>query len=218
MKKDTKNIKEFVWKMIDTDISLKKNISKEIINIRALANYIIKTQKINASLDAVISAIRRYKLSATKKEDDKSVYNLLKQARINTRTKMASILLKRTDEVKTNLGRPDKIIDYQSHEIIRVIEGKEVLTLLFDRKNFEKIINMFPKKAILRTHKEVGMLEIDYPLDLEKTPGVFNIISNELAQNNISIIDAVMSSNEHILIVDENNLIKSFEIVYNLSK
>ncbi len=183
-----------------------------------MANYIIKTQKINASLDAVISAIRRYKLSATKKEDDKSVYNLLKQARINTRTKMASILLKRTDEVKTKLGRPDKIIDYQSHEIIRVIEGKEALTLIFDRKNFEKIISTFPKKAILRTHKEVGMLEIDYPLELEKTPGVFNIISSELAQNNISIIDAVISSNEHIIIVEENNLLKSFELIYNLSK
>jgi len=61
-------------------------------------------------------------------------------------------------------------------------------------------------------------LEISYPKDLEKTPGVFFIIANELAQNNISIVDALISSSEHILVVDENDVVRAFDLIYNLIK
>ncbi len=216
MKKKVSNIREFVWKIIDTDISIKKNLSKGLINMRSLANYIIETQKINASLDSVISAIRRYNLMPQTKEDSHSVYNVLKQARINTKTKMSSIFLKRTDEVKAKLGRPDKLIDYQSHETIRVLEGSEALTLVIDRKNLDKIQNIFPKRAVLGVNKNVGMVEISYPRLLKRTPGVFSVIYNELAENNISIVDALISSEEHILLVDEDKLLKAFELIYHL--
>ena len=216
MRKKVPNIREFVWKIIETDISVKKNLSRGLVNVRALASYIIETQKIDASLDSVISAIRRYNLMPHAKEDIHSVYNVLKQARINTKTKMASLFLKRTDEVKTKLGRPDKLIDYQSHETIRILEGSQALTLVFDRKNLEKIQSIFSNSVILGVNKNVGMVEISYPKILKKTPGVFSVIYNELAENNISIIDALISSEEHILLVDEDKLLKAFELIYNL--
>jgi aspartokinase len=60
------------------------------------------------------------------------------------------------------------------------------------------------------------MIEIDYPRILKKTPGVFSVIYNELAENNISIIDALISSNEHILVIDEEKLLTAFEHIYEL--
>ena len=62
------------------------------------------------------------------------------------------------------------------------------------------------------------MLELSYSKDLEKTPGVFFIIANELAQNDISIIDALISASEHIIVVDEKDITKAFELVYRLVK
>ncbi|MAH33002.1 hypothetical protein CL615_01285 [archaeon] len=209
------NIREFVWKIIETDISLKKDLNRGIINVRSLAKHILDEQKITASLDSVISAIRRYE-KAPKNKETYSVYRTLNHARIATRTKMSSLLLKRTDDVKTKLGRPDKLIDYQGHEIIRVLEGSQALTIVFDRKNFEKIKTIFPKSVILEENKKVGMIEIDYPRILKKTPGVFSVIYNELAENNISIIDALISSNEHILVIDEEKLLTAFEHIYEL--
>jgi hypothetical protein len=212
------NIHSFVWKIIDTDISLKKDISRDLINVRKLANYIIKSQKLDASVDSVISAIRRYKVSIIKKEDQQSAYEMLKRAKLSIRTKMVSLELKRTDEIKTKLGRPDKLADYMEHDTIRILEGFNTLTLIFDQKNIDKITNHFSKKNVLNISKAVGMLEISYPKDLEKTPGVFFIIANELAQNNISIVDALISSSEHILVVDENDVVRAFDLIYNLIK
>ena len=216
--KKASNVKEIVWKLIDTDISLKKDLGRNIINTRALAKYIISNYKIDAGIDAAISAVRRYQINPEKKEESFSVYDVLKQARIATRTKMASLLLKRTDEVKTKLGRPDKLIDYQGHETIRVLEGSQAMTLVFDRKNFDKLKSMFSHSAILEENKKVGMIEIEYPRILKKTPGVFSIIYNELAENNISIIDALISPNEHILVVEEEKLLHAFQLIYDLCK
>src|SRR3989338_7438340 len=216
--KDTSSIHSFVWKIIDTDISLKKELSRDLINVRKLANYIIKTQKIGASLDSVISAIRRYKSSGIKKREEQSAYDILKQAKLSVRTQMVSLELKRTDEVKTQLGRPDKLVEYQEHDTVRVLEGSNTVTLIFDRKNTDKIISQFPKKNILHVTKNVGMLELSYSKDLEKTPGVFFIIANELAQNDISIIDALISASEHIIVVYETGITRAFDLIYALVK
>src|SRR3989344_3609150 len=210
------NTRELVWRFIDTDISLKKDLSRKIINVRSLANHIIDSQKISASLDAVISAIRRYNLDTKKHEDAGSIHSVLKQARVAIKTKMSSLLLKRTDFVKTKLGRPDKLMDFQGHDVIRVLEGSEALTLVFDQKNFEKIKSAFPKEVILEENRKVGMVEIEYPRILKKTPGVFSIIYNELAENEISIIDALISSNEHILLIEEDKLTRAFELIQKL--
>ena len=216
--KKIQNIREVVWKIIDTDISLKKDLLRGIINVRSLAKYIIGTQNIDASLDAVISAIRRHDKGQENKGESYSVYDVLKQARISTRTNMSSLLLKRTDDVKTRLGRPDKLIDYPGHETIRVLEGAQALTLIFDRKNFEKMKSLFTERVILEENKKVGMIEINYPRILKKTPGVFLIVFNELAENGISVIDSLMSSNEHIILVEEEKLLKAFELIYDLCK
>ncbi len=213
-----KNVNESVWKFIDTDLSIKKDLGRKIINSRKLAQYISSSQKIDASLDAVISAIRRYNFSAVKKEETHSVHNVIKQAKVSIKTKMSSLLLKRTDFVKTKLGRPDKLMDFQGHDIIRILEGSQALTIVFDQKNFDKIKSLFPKEVILEENKKVGMVEIEYPRILKKTPGVFSIIYNELAENDISIIDALISSNEHILIMEEEKLIKAFDLIYNLCR
>jgi hypothetical protein len=212
------NIREKVWNYLDSEISIKKDLSRNIINTRSLANYIISNQKINANVDAVISAIRRYSKDPETKEETLSVHRTLSQGRISTRTKMSSLLLKRTDAVKTALGRPDRLMEFQGHDVVRVLEGSEALTIVIDQKNLEKVKSIFQKSTILEENKEVGLIEIIYPRILKKTPGVFSVIYNELAESNISIIDALITSNEHILVIEEEKLMKAFDLIYNLCK
>ncbi len=210
------NIREFVWKIIDTDISLKKDLSRSLINVRSLANYLISKHKVNISLDSVISAIRRYPTSPEKKRDSSEVYSLLKQAKIRTITKMASISLKKNEETTLKLGEALPNVNFEIGEVLRVLEGAKLFKIIIDKKSFDKMYASFGKKNIVEYDKNIGMIEISYPDVLKKTPGVFSAISGELGQNDISIIDALIISNEHIIVVDEKDLLKAFEIVYNL--
>jgi len=216
MRKKPENIREFVWKIIDTDLALKKDLSRKILNVRSLAKYIIDTFKVNLSLDSVISAIRRYPKEAVGKQDKSQVYSILKQAKIRSITKMASISLKKNEETTQKLGFILPKVDFESGEILRIIEGAKLFKIIIDKKSFDKMQSVFRKTDILNYNKGIGMVELVYPNVLTKIPGVFSAISTELGSNNISIIDALIISNEHIIIVDEKDLLKAFEILYNL--
>ena len=216
MPKKIENIREYIWKIIDTDLALKKDLSRQIINVRSLAKYILDTYKVNLSLDSIISAIRRYPTTPEKKHDKNEVYNLLKQAKIRSITKMASISLKKNEETTRKLGEILPKVDFESGEILRIIEGAKLFKIIIDKKSFDKMSSNFRKSDMIGYNKGIGMVELVYPETLAKTPGVFASISTELGSNNISIIDALIISNEHIIVVDEKDLLKAFEILYNL--
>ena len=210
------NIREFVWKVIDTDISLKKDISRNIINVRALAKYIVDKYKLGASIDSVISAIRRYHASPEKKTNIGEAYSLLKQAKIKTITKMASLSLKKNEDVTKKLGKVLPEINFEVGEVLRVLEGSKLFKIIINQNSFSKMHDLFGKNNIIESNKKIGMIEMVYPNALQKTPGVFSAVSTELGENDISIIDALVCSNEHIIIVDEKDLLKAFEILYNM--
>lgn len=216
MVKKPENIRQFVWQIIDTDLSLKKDLSRNLINVRALANYIVDKYKADISLDSIISAIRRYPISPEKKHDSSEAYRLLKQAKIRTITKMASISLKKNEETTLKLGEVLPKVNFEIGEVLRVLEGAKLFKIIIDKKSFDKMYSAFGKKNIIEYDKNIGMIELSYPDVLKKTPGVFSAISGELAGNDISIIDALIISNEHIIVVDEKDLLKAFEILYTM--
>jgi hypothetical protein len=210
------NIREFIWKVIDTDVALKKDLGREIVNVRALANYIIRENKLNVTIDSVVSAVRRYQVQPSNKIEASKVYSLLKQAKISTVTKISSLTLKKSEPVHEKIAKILPETDYTAGEILRVLEGSKIFKIIFDQKNFQKMIEFFGRQNIVESNMKLGMIEMIYPDILQKTPGVFSVISNELAENDISIVDALICSNEHIIIIDEKNLLKAFDIVYNL--
>lgn len=212
------NIREFVWKAIDMDISLKKDISRGVINARALANYLIDIYKLKVSIDSVISAIRRYNAGTEKKTDVGIVYELLKKAELRTLTKMAVISAKKNEDATAKLGMLLPKVDFEAGETLRVLEGAKQYRLIVNRKSYERTIELFGRKNIIEMSRNIGMIEMVYPDILKKTPGVFSVISTELAQNDISIIDALICANEHIIVVDDKDLLKAFAIVAELCR
>ena len=223
-KKDTysghmkpENVNEFIQHELNKDQSIKKDLKRKVINIRGLANHLKEHHKLETSLDAIISAIRRFSRNLPEEKLQNKTYALLKQAKLTMKTKMALITLKRADEVKTVLGRPDKIVDYQQHDTIRVLEGSKTYQFIIDRKNLENLKQQFPKRNILHENNNVGMIEITYPEDLVKTPGVFSLISQELAQHDISISAALIGTQEHIIVVNDDQVLKAAELIYHLS-
>lgn len=210
------NVREFVWKVIDTDLALKKDISRGILNTRAVANYLIQNYKIDSSIDAVISAIRRYNVTERKGLPD--VYSILRKAEIRTITKMASLSLKKNEDVTKKLSEILPNIDYEGGEVLRVLEGSKMFKIVFDKKSFSKMHESFKRSDIIDSNKNISMVEMVYPKELERVPGVFSVVSNELASHDISIIDALICSNEHIIVVDEKDVLRAFELLYNLCR
>ncbi len=212
----TKNINREVWRYLDNHTTIKKNLADELINVRALAKKIIKELHMSCSLNAVITAIRRYHLDIKEKDQLKNIYCLLKKSKISTQTKLASILLRKNETIRNKLAKLYQKIDFQGGDTLRIFEVNKYIKIIIDEKTLKETKEIFNQKEIVNLEKNLGELTIIYDTDITKTPGVFAYLSNELAANNISIIDSMICYSEHLIIIQEKELKKAFQVVFEL--
>ena len=109
---DDKNIVKNVWNFLDRTLCIGRNISNGLINIRGLAKYLIKEEKIDATLDTVVSAIRRYNLDAHGKIFSNARKSIQKITAISTRSPLANISVAKDAEVQNALPKLFSIIHY----------------------------------------------------------------------------------------------------------
>jgi predicted regulator of amino acid metabolism with ACT domain len=212
------NIQQEVTNFIEQDVSLRRGLARGLLNTRALAIYIYKNLNLNCTLDAVISAIRRYETFNEPKEDIKKRYKLIASAKVSSRTRMVSVLLKKENEVRSAITKLYSKIDFPKGEVIRILEVSQFIKLIIDESNFPEIEKLFPKKDIISVEKKLGEISLVYADEVANTPGVFAALSSELALSGVSIIDGMICGNEHIFIVNEDNLMKALQAMHRISK
>ena len=213
-----KNINREVMRYLDNHLTIKKNLADELINVRALAKKIIADLNLRCSLNAAISAIRRYHLEKKENENLPQIYASLKKAKISTRTKLGSILLKKRELVREKLAELYTKIDFAGGDTFQIFEVNKYIKIIVDEKMLEESKKIFSDAEIVDTENNLGELTIIYGAEITKTPGVFALLANELAANNVSIIDSMICHSEHLIIVKESDLQNGFNVLFHLTK
>lgn len=212
-----KNINKEVWRYLDNHITIKKNLADGLINSRALAKKIMKDLNHTCSISSVISAIRRYDLDMKKDSHLLEVYKSIKRAKLFTRTKLVSLLLKKNERIREKLASLYKTIDFLGGDTLRIFEVNKYIKIIVDEKTLIEAKRIFKNNDIVNVRKDLGELSVAYNSDITKIPGVFALLSNELAAGNVSIIDSMICYSEHLIILDEKDIQKGFQIVFELT-
>jgi len=210
------NIVHEVWKILDNNPSIRTEMNRGLINISALARYIINEKKLNASIDAVISAIRRYELD---KNGDifNNAYKILGHTvNISTKSNLAEISLIKDDDVQQLLPKLFDIIKYIRGDVLRVTQANESIRLLIDEKNMENVLKLFPKNKIISKEKDLAEVNIYIHPKMQTTPGILATIANELALHKINIVEFMTCPPEMICVVKKDDLIKASNVLYQL--
>jgi len=213
-----KNTVGEVWKFLDNSPCIRRDLNRGLINARALAKYILKTQKMDTTLDAVISAIRRYELG---RQDDIFINarKLISQTiNLSTRSGLAEISLIKDDDVQRLLPELFDIIDYARGEVLRIIQATESIKLLVDEKNLEKITELFPKDKILKIDRNLAEINMHMHPKMLATYGILAVIANELAINSVNIMEIMSCIPEMLLFVKEKDILKSYQVLYQLCR
>jgi len=208
------NIRREVERIIEHDAVIKKGLRRDIINIRGLAKFIQKKISQNASLDAIISAIRRYPLKEESIRFSKIEW-LMKNCKLSLKNKIADIALVNDTEIHEIFGKIPPLIKFNTGEIFRLIVAVQSIKLIADEKNLDKILNQFPEDKIIKIIKNLSEIIVTFPKEAEGTPGILSNISTELALNDINIVEIMSSIPELILIVDEKDASKCYECLSN---
>lgn len=212
------NIVHEVWKILDNNPSIRREMTRGLINTSALARYIINEKKVDATLDAVISAIRRYKFDS---HDDvfNTAYKMLGQAvNLSTKSNLAEISLVKDDDVQQLLPKLFNIIKYVRGDVLRVTQANESIRLLIDEKNMERVLALFPKHKIITKEKNLAEINIYIHPKMQTTPGILATIANELTINGINIVEFMTCPPEMICVVKKDDLLKASNVLYQLCK
>ena len=139
------NIAEQVKVFLDNDFIIRKCLFRNIISLRALSRYIIKTLSLEEkNLDAVMSAIRRYKREEKVKAETE-LKRLFSKVGVKTRSNIVDICMKKSKKMLEQLNKINSIVDIEKGEVIRVIQAEEGIRVILDEKNLDKFFNYFSK-------------------------------------------------------------------------
>jgi len=211
------SITKQVWEILNNDITIKKDLERGIINVSALAQYILDTYHIKGSPDSVISAIRRYKADETIQDDYARISQSLQDAVISTKTNISLITLRNTSNTYKYIGKLMENDDFLKNDVFRFIKTRHEAQIVVDRDSLLKAKSFFPESAVEDTRK--GLVEMSLQLTQKgwETKGILSRITNELATQGINIILIFSVYPPVSIFLDENDLVKAHEAIIRIS-
>jgi hypothetical protein len=203
------NIKSQVHNFLLKNPNIARCMHYDILNISALAVLIMKKEKIESSLHAIISAIRRYETEEKNTNSDE-LKNMLKQCRISTKSRLDLITLSRDFSflIKTFPLLLSKIHPSVG-ELLRVVEGRASFKMLIDQSKKEELLKLIDPSKIISVKENLAEINVLFPKEHDKVRGMMASILNELAIKNVQVYETISCLPEFIIVVKEEDIGKA---------
>ncbi|MBI5073251.1 hypothetical protein HZA99_05530 [Candidatus Woesearchaeota archaeon] len=209
----TASINNVIWRLIAEDVSIQKELNRGLINIRGLARYLIDKHHLDTSMDAVISAIRRYETEQIFEDNTKEIDAVLRSAIITTKNYVTCITLK---EMEYPTIAKDFVGKNVLKENFRLVKSKEFIKIYLNQKDIEKKVDLFKKENILSVSKDLAEIRVTMHVKATETVGVLARISHEIALHGVSIQGIIIAVPELLLYVKSDDLVRAHKAVLGL--
>lgn len=212
------NIAEQVKIFLDNDFIIRKCLFRNIISLRALSRYIIKILSLEEkNLDAVMSAIRRYKREERAKSEAE-LKKLFSKVAVKTRSNIIDICIKKSKKVLEQLDKINSIVDIEKGEVIRIIQAEESIRIILDEKNLDKLFNYISKSDCISIEKNLNEINLHFTPEASKTKGIIALISSSLNAEDINIVEIISCAPELLIFIKKDDLLKALNVINNLEK
>ncbi|MBU0666107.1 MAG: hypothetical protein ABIC91_08455 [Nanoarchaeota archaeon] len=211
------NITKTVWGFLDSDPILRSSLSRNVINKRALAFYIIKTLSLSAPVNAVISAIRRYQTENPLNEVFTKALEVISDSTMSSKNGIVSLTLEKDQETEKLIPKLFTVVEVGKNNVLRIIQADESIKILIDQKNLKKAKEIVPEQKIVKIEEDLAEVTIHLDERAWYTPGVVTVLSSQLSGNHINIIEIMSCIPEIIIFFKEKDLMSAYNVLYNLA-
>ena len=207
------NVNQTIWKLLQADIAIQKDMWRNLINTRALAKYLIDKHSLRVSLDSVISSIRRYQSQTTFEEDEKNLHNIFSEAVVSTKNNLACI----TASVPANTFFT-RVCKLQKTPSFRIATGEHELKILVENPHAESLKQLFGKDELESVETDLSEVNVTVSEKAVHTKGVLARIASELALANINIHEIITVPPEFLIYVKQKDIVRTHESILKLSQ
>ena len=197
---------ELTEKYLTEHPSIKDCLKNGIINYSKLSRKIAKELEIEkmASIEAILIACRRYEVKLKDEQIlEKKILNILKKSELEIKNRIITVIIDKKIYIKNLIEIENKI--RRTADTFYAIEGTKVFTIITSEKYLDELKTLF-EKSIIKISKNLAMITIKSPEDLENTPGVISYISSILGERGINIVETMSCWTDTILVISEDDI------------
>ncbi len=186
-------ISELVWLWVKQRPHVQEALEKRIVNHSALARVI--NREIKGSDEAIKMALIRIarKLRKKKKYFEKRILSILRDSTLEVRSKIAIVVSRKRIE-------GDFIAE------AKVTSGYVYVVEESDLRNIKK-------KGIIEVEKNLDLIRINSPKEIEKIPGVTSYLLDSLSSENINLQHIIACHRDTLMITSEVDTPETFKIL-----
>ena len=212
------NIAEQLSVFLDNDFVIRRCLSKNIISLRALSRQIIKELNLkDSNLDAVMSAIRRYKKTG-KEESGEKLKKIFSKLSVKTRSNVADITLQKNKRSVENVSKLNSIVDVEKGEIIIAIQSEQSITIIIDEKNLDKFSDISNKSDFISVDKKLVAINLQFTEDARTAKNIITVVSSSFSAEGITIVEIMSSAPELIIIIKKEDTVKALNVIEKLQE
>ena len=212
----THNISDQIKSFLDNDFIIRKCLFKNIISLRALSRHAIKKLGLKeGNLDAVISAVRRYK-KFEKEECDGKLNKLFSKIKVTTRSNIVDIRVQKNKRSVESISKLNSTVDIEKGEIIRVIQAEQSIAIMIDDKNLDKFYNIFNKTDCISVDKNLVEMNLQFTQEAQGIKGIVSIVTSSLNSEGVNVAEIMSCAPELLIIVKKEDLLKALNVVDGL--
>jgi hypothetical protein len=202
------SINQQVWKALQTDPAIMRDLQRKLANTRALAKYLIQKYELKVSLDAVISSIRRFPLDAYQ-EEEKILQHIFQDSVVSTKNNIACVTI---DLAPNQVFQKLCTINLP---LFRVTTGTDEVKILVEDRNADTIAKMFKGSQVEHNLSEISITAAEKAI---KTKGVLARIALEMSLANINIHELCMCAPQFLIYVSQKDIVKAHERIITLTQ
>jgi len=212
------NIAERVKAFLDNDFIIRKCLFRNILSLRALSRHIIEALHLEPkNLDAVMSAVRRYKREE-KGKSEKGLAHVFSKMAVKTRSNIVDISMKKGKKILEQLNKINAIVDIEKGEIIRLIQAEESIRIILDEKNLDKFFSYFSKSDCLGIEKNLTEINLHFPMEASRTRSIIALVASSLNAEDINIVEIMSGAPELLILIRKEDILKALNVIDKLEK
>ena len=212
-------VSHIVKKIVSGQPFVEEALANGIISIANLAEQL--QPKIEQELDkkiklpAVVMALRRYAEQIS--EHRKKIKNFDYAGEILMKTNICDFNFVKSPTLLTKLRNIYNLVNFERGDTLNVILGNNEVSIIINEKYMEKLVKFLSGEKILNKEMALTALTIVFTSDdFTHTPGVIFNVVRKLAWENINIYEIVSTMTELTFILNKNDSIKAYNVLYGL--
>ena len=208
-------ISEVIKEIVAENPVLQLGLHEGLFNLTQLAQYIKPMIEVRAkkelSTSAIVMTLSRMQREIKDQHIDRTRFRI---ENIVVNSRLMTCTYTKTPEAQSAMQKLHEEIQKQGG-YMTLSEGTSQITLITDDANEEKMLEIMPGKPLF-TRRNVASIGVIFHKDYLSFPGMLYILLQQIALQNINVIEIASTFTEFVIYIDEGDTKIAFDTLYGL--